>query len=61
MLEGLLTMKQRLDCVYLLVALAKALLIAWALTLMYLVEYFGWHLYREAGGSVVSALGLSGR
>ena len=30
------------------VVVAKALLIAWAL--MYLTEYFGWHLASEAGG-----------
>ena len=34
-----------------LVVFAKALLIAWVL--MFLAEHFGWHLFREAGGSVV--------
>ena len=48
-------MKRRLrnGCVVLTKALL-ALLFAWAL--MYLTEYFGWHLAREAGGSVFAAL-----
>ena len=34
------------------VVLAKALVLAWAL--MYLTEYFGWHLATEAGGGSVA-------
>jgi len=34
-------------------AVVEALLIAWAL--MFLAEYFGWHLVREAGGQIVRA------
>jgi len=50
-------MKQRLNLVSVLVVLAEALLISWAL--IYLAEYFDWHLVREAGGRAVSALGSS--
>ena len=32
--------------------IVKALLISWAL--VFLAEYFGWHLVREAGGEAVS-------
>jgi hypothetical protein len=49
-------MNRRLHPVRLLVAFAKAVFIAW--TLMYFAEYFGWHLFREAGGGIVSARGL---
>jgi hypothetical protein len=52
-------MTRRFSAVHLLVSLAKAFLISWAL--IYLVECFGWHLLREAGGRTVSAVGLSER
>jgi hypothetical protein len=35
------------------VVLAKALLMAWAFG--FLEEYFGWHLFSEAGGAIVRA------
>jgi hypothetical protein len=44
---------QRLGPARLLIILAKALFIAWAL--VFLAEHFGWHLLREAGGQVVRA------
>jgi hypothetical protein len=40
-----------------LVVLVKSLLIAWAL--LYLAEYFGWSLRREAGGRTVQALAFT--
>ena len=39
-----------------LIVFTEALLVSWAL--MYLSEYFGWHLVRELGGGTVSAIGL---
>ena len=43
-------MNRRLSPRNLLVVFVEALLISWAL--MFLAEEFGWHLAREAGGSV---------
>jgi hypothetical protein len=48
-----MTTRDRLQPRRLVVALAAAVLIFWAL--MYLGEYFGVHWVREAGGSVVRA------
>ena len=43
--------KRRLGVMPLFVVLAKALLYAGAI--MFLADYFGWHLLREAGGQIV--------
>ena len=41
--------KRRYSPGRLLIAVVEALLISWAL--LFLAEYFGWHLVREAGGN----------
>ena len=48
-----MTTKRRYSPARLLVAFVEALLMSWAL--IFLAEYFGWHLLPEAGGDVVRA------
>jgi hypothetical protein len=45
-------MKRKYSPARLAIALVETVLIAWAI--VFLAEYFGWHLVREAGGSVAS-------
>ena len=47
-----MTVRRRYSPTRFLVAFVEALLISWAL--IFLAEYFGWHLVREAGGNAVS-------
>ena len=45
--------KGRLGLMRLFIVFAKALIISWAL--IFLEEYFDWHLLSEAGGNLVRA------
>ena len=53
--EGVCLMERRYSVARALVVIVEALVISAAL--IFLAEYLGWHLVREAGGSVVSAFG----
>ena len=53
MKKGTLSHEATLNLICALVVFTEALLISWAL--MYLAEYFGWHLVRELGGGTASA------
>ena len=52
-------MKRRHSVVRALIVIVEAVAISAAL--IFLAEYLGWHLVREAGGTVVSAFGQQGR